>query len=199
MGLLSYIVAKSVTTAAKNSTIKAVANATTKVIESKANNRTEKDDVAIKNGKLFIKANRSSEDYRGKDVIEIAKEFLGSGFESVTLRPVNKLNEWSKKQYGKIQAVVINGKSEFLGIKKFPASSYILIEYLDFKKTTNLETYTYENCITPGTFHSIDDIENMHKDIKSVAPGKMRNYCAHCGAPILYEIAKFCSQCGKEV
>lgn len=134
MGLLGSIIAKGVTTAAKNSTIRAVGSAAATVIASKASSPSEKSDVVVKNGVVLIKPTRSSEDYCGESALEVAKELLGVGFESVTLKPVNTLSERAKKRYGEIDSISINGKDEFLGVKKVPASSYIVIEYLDFKK-----------------------------------------------------------------
>lgn len=55
MGLLGSIIAKGVVTAAKNSTIKAVGNATANVIATKASTSVEKDDIVVKNGVMLIK------------------------------------------------------------------------------------------------------------------------------------------------
>ena len=54
MGLLGSIIAKGVATAAKNSTIKAVGDATANVIATKASTSAEKDDIVVKNGVMLI-------------------------------------------------------------------------------------------------------------------------------------------------
>ncbi len=133
MGLLGGIIAKGVMTAATNSTIKAVGNAAATVIATTANNRSEKDDIVAKNGVILIKPTRASGDYCGENALEIARELLGAGFESVKLKPINRLSERAKKRYGEIESISINGKDDFMGMKKVPASSYIVIEYLDFR------------------------------------------------------------------
>lgn len=197
MGLLGNIIAKGVVTAARNSTIKAVGNATATVINAK--NQTEKEDVVVKNGTVFIKPTRSSEDYRNKNALDIAQELLGIGFESVTLKPINKLSEWSKKKYGKIESISINGKNEFLGIKKIPASSYILIEYLDFKDDVSKEVYSDIKSIKPGMVCSIAEIAAMINKEDRNAIKTLAKFCPYCGKPISYESARFCSSCGKEL
>lgn len=199
MGLLGSIIAKGVVTAARNSTIKAVGNATATVIEAKAKNQTEKEDVVVKNGTMFIKPTRSSEDYCDKNALDIAQELLGIGFESVTLKPVNKLGEWSKKRYGKINSISINGKNDFLGIKKVPASSYIVIEYLDFKMNVSQEVYTNLKRITPGVICSVSEIVAMSQQENITASDNFEKYCSYCGKAIPNEEAKFCSHCGKEI
>lgn len=197
MSLLSGIIAKGVLTAAKNSTIKAVGSATVGIIDATARKQQGKEDVVIKNGTTFIKPTRSSENYLGKNASDIAQELLGIGFESVTLKPVNKLNDWAAKRYGKIVSISINGKSDFMGVKKVPASSYILIEYLDFKKNAKAEAYANVTPINAGTIRNASEIHSSQRGghINNVAEAK--KFCSYCGIPVSLADAKFCSNCGK--
>lgn len=107
MGLLGSIIATKVLTTAKNSTIRAVGDAaatvTATVISTVAKTATEKGDVAVKSGILLIKPTRSSEEYYGENALEIAKELLGTGFESITLKPVKELRERAVKKIRKYQ------------------------------------------------------------------------------------------------
>ena len=122
MGLLGSIIAKGIVTAATNSTIKAVGDAVGNVAESvivaKASNPTEQNIIMVKNEVTLIKPTRTSEDYCGENAMDIVRELIGAGFENVMLKPVHNLNEKSKKRYGEIESISINGKEDFLGIKK---------------------------------------------------------------------------------
>ncbi len=197
MGLLGGIIAKGVVTAARNSTIRAVGAATANVIATKAANKEEKDDFVIKEGKLFIKPTRSSEAYYRENAVDIAQELLGVGFESVTLKPIKKLGEWSKKRYGEIESITINGKSEFLGMKKVPVSSYIVIEYLDFKGSVSQEVYKNQERIIPGVMNSVTEKAKLAQ--KETNEGSYKNYCSNCGKQIMNKEARFCANCGKEL
>ena len=86
MGLLSYIIAKGVQTAAAKSIIKTVGYTTLDVIDATAKKNAQKDDAVVKKGKLYIKPTRSSEKYNGASAFEVVQELLGVGFESVTLK-----------------------------------------------------------------------------------------------------------------
>ena len=195
MGLFGYIVAKGVETAAKKVTIETLENATVNILAATAQNQSSKDDSVLKNGKLYIKPTRSSEDYTYQNALEIAKELLGAGFESVELKAIKKLGERSIKRYGEIQSVSINGKTDFLGIKKVPASSYIVIEYLDFKNSINLNIYQQVMYIKPGIIQNHTIIESNFADDNS----NLKKFCCYCGKPIQNANAKFCSICGKEI
>ena len=193
MGLLGNIIAKGVMTAARNSTIKAVGDVAVNVIATKTSNSVEKEDVIEKNGVILIKPTRSSESYCGENALEIAKELLGIGFESVTLKPVNTLNERNRKRYGEIQSVSINGKEEFLGRKKVPASSYIIIEYYDFKKNVDLEVYKGVVKIIPGIMKRNSEQENNE------ASSSLKKFCPYCGIKMTIAGAKFCTNCGRRI
>lgn len=198
MGLLGSIIAKGVVTAARNSTIRAVGDAATTVIATKASSSAEKDDIVVKNGVMLIKPTRSSNDYCGENALEIAKELLGAGFENVTLKPVKVLSERAKKRYGEIESISINGKDEFLGIKKIPASSYIVIEYSDFKKNVDARVYTSVAKITPGIMKRIDLQTGIQKN--DIAPeNEAKKFCPYCGAALSVANAKFCSNCGHAI
>lgn len=198
MGLLSGIIAKGVITAAKNSTIRAVGDAAANVIATKANSLAEKDDVVVKNGVMLIKPTRSSDDYCGENALEIAKELLGIGFESITLKPVQTLNERAKKRYGEIKSISINGKNEFLGIKKVPVSSYIVIEYSDFKKNVDPGVYASVTKITPGIMNCIEAQASIPEN--SVTPmSETKRFCPYCGTALSVADAKFCSCCGNAI
>ena len=198
MGLLGNLIAKSVSTALTNSTIKTVSNAAVDVIVANAQKREGKEDTVIKNGVMYIKPTRMSEDYLGDNVIDIAQELLGVGFESITLKPIEKLGERATKKYGQVQSVSINGKDEFLGVKRVPASSYIVIEYLDFRDDVDPEVYAKIKPIIPGVIHSFADIEAMSHKNKAPQSG-VKKYCSYCGEQIQNDNARFCSACGKEI
>ena len=147
---------------------------------------------------MLIKPTRSSEDYCGENALEIAKELLGAGFENVTLKPVKVLSERAKKRYGEIKSISINGKAEFLGIKKVPASSYIVIEYSDFKKNVDAGVYTSVAKIVPGIMNRTDLQVNIQKS--KVSPeDEVKNFCPYCGAALSVADAKFCSSCGHAI
>ena len=196
MGLFGSIIAKGVTTAAKNSTIRAVGSAAATVIASKANNASEKSDIVVKNGVVLIKPTRSSEDYCGESAVEVAKELLGVGFESVTLKSVNTLSERAIKRYGKINSISINGKNEFFGVKKVPASSYIVIEYLDFKKKVNPAVYASVTRIVPGIMKRNESQVSTQENNDIALNGGVKRFCPYCGIAISIAGAKFCSGCG---
>lgn len=196
MGLLGNIIAKGVVTAAKNSTIKAVGDAAATVITAKVNTPTEKDDIVVKNGVILIKPTRSSDDYCGENALEIAKELLGVGFESITLKSVKTLSKRAKKRYGEIESISINGKDNFLGIKKVPSSSYIIIEYADFKNNVDAEVYESVAKITPGIINRTESQVSIQEN--NVTPAcETKKFCPYCGAALSVVGAKFCSSCGK--
>ncbi len=206
MGLLGSIIAKGVTTAATNSTIKAVGNAAATVIATGASKSSTKEDVAVKNGVVLIKPTRSSDDYCGENALEIARELLGAGFESVTFKPRNSLSERAKKRYGEIEMVSINGKDNFAGVKKVPASSYIVIEYLDFKKNVDPSVYASVERIYPGVLSRIAPTPAIQQEpVRSIQPKVERTetvtkkFCPFCGTAIAVAGAKFCISCGKQI
>ena len=198
MGLLGSIISKGVATAARNSTIKAVGNAAASVIVTKTNASAEKDDIFVKNGVMLIKPTRSSDDYCGENALEIAKELLGVGFESITLKPIKILSERAKKRYGEIESISINGKDEFLGIKKVPSSSYIVIKYSDFKNTVDAGVYASVAKITPGIMNRAESQTSIQDN--NVAPvSETKKFCPYCGTALSVADAKFCSCCGKAI
>lgn len=198
MGLLGSIIFKGVVTAAKNSTIRAVGDAAANVIDTKTSTSAEKDDIVFKNGVMLIKPTRSSDDYCGENALEIARELLGVGFESITLKPVKTLSERAKKRYGEIESISINGKDEFLGIKRVPSSSYIVINYSDFKKNVDVGVYTSVTKITPGIMNRTEPQVSIQG--KNVAPvSETKKFCPYCGTVLLVANAKFCSCCGNAI
>ncbi len=200
MGLLSAIILKGVTTAARNSTIKAVGRATTEVMVAKALATEPKEDAVIKCGKLYVAPTRSSDDYRNQNAVHITQELLGAGFENITLKAIKKLPEYSFKKYGKISAISINGNDTFLGIKKVLSSSHIVIEFLDFKDNIPLETYSKVEYVPVGTIHNFDDLETFQKEQNVTCPAaNTKHFCGYCGAAIITQNAKFCTTCGKSI
>ena len=206
MGLLGSIIAKGVATAATNSTIKAVGNAAATVIATGASKSSTKEDVTVKNGVVLIKPTRSSDDYCGENALEIARELLGAGFESVTFKPIYTLSERAKKRYGEIELVSINGKDTFVGVKKVPASSYIVIEYLDFKKKVDPSVYASVQKINPGVFTGVAPTSAIQQVVESTVQPKgvqtepiTKKFCPYCGTAIAVTGAKFCIGCGKEI
>lgn len=206
MGLLGGIIAKGVTTAATNSTIRAVGNAAATVIATSASKSSTKEDVTVKNGVVLIKPTRSSDDYRGENALEIAKELLGAGFEGVTFKPRNTLSERAKKRYGEIEVVSINGKDTFVGVKKVPSSSYIVIEYLDFKKNVDSSVYTSVQKINPGVFSRVAAIPAIQQEPEANVQPKVvqaktatKKFCPYCGTAVAVAGAKFCIGCGKQI
>lgn len=198
MGLLGSILFKGVATAARNSTIRAVGNAATNVIATKTSASAEKDDIVVKNGVMLIKPTRSSDDYCGENALEIARELLGVGFESITLKPIKTLSERAKKRYGEIESISINGKDEFLGIKKVPSSSYIVIEYSDFKNTVDAGVYASVAKITPGIMNRTELQRSIQEN--NVTPvSETKKFCPYCGASLSMDGAKFCPYCGNAI
>lgn len=164
MGLIGNLIAHGVVTAARNSTINTIGNAAATVITSASSaaskKKAEKDDIMIKNGITLIKPTRSSEEYIGANALDIAQELLGAGFDSVKLSPIYKLGETAKKKYGKITSISINGKTDFLGVKRIPVSSHIVIEYLEFKKGVSQNAYANVERITSGVMNNVNKTEN---------------------------------------
>ena len=198
MGLIGNLIAKGVATAATKSVIKTVGNTTVDVIAATAQKQAQKDDAVERNGKLYIKPTRSSEDYLGENAYDVVQELLGVGFESVTLKSVKKLGERATKKYGNIKSISINGNSEFLGIKRVPASSHIVIEYLDFKEDVSSTVYTNVTRLKTGKISSSEEIEySSHKS--KVTQSAAKSFCPYCGQKIRNENARFCSACGREV
>ena len=199
MGLLGELLSKSVTTAARNATIRTVGDVTKEVIAVTAQNRVPKDDAVVKKGKLYIRPTRPSENYYNEDVLEITTELLGAGFESVTIKPVKKLNERAAKKYGKIQSIKINGFEEFPRILRVPASAQIIIEYLEFKDGVSMSAYATVKRIKPGTIYGAKDIECLEQKNNVPVLGKVKGFCVYCGEPIKKEGARFCASCGKPI
>ena len=197
MGLLGHIITKGVTTAARNSTIKAVGNAATQVMVAKANNSLENENMVVKNGVVLIKPTRSSSGYSGRNALEIARELLGVGFYSVTLMPENILSERVKRRYGEIRTISINGKKDFQGIKKVPATSYIVIEYSDFKQNVDPSIYSYVERIIPGVMNRMGSQAQSNIPEMVVAPTSApKRFCPYCGTSLMVEGARFCTSCG---
>ena len=211
MGLLGNIIAKSVITAARNSTIKAAGIATATVIDAAVNTRAAKEDIALKNGTVLIKPTRPKENYIGENAVEIARELLGRGFENVTLKPVEKLAPKAAKKYGRITDISINGNYDFRSNKKIPASSYIVIEYLEFKAGSGPEVYANVEWIGPGVKHSVSDLDPIqtvnYLPARSYMPAQpymlaqpaAKRFCAYCGQQLQYAEAKYCSACGAKL
>lgn len=202
MGLLGNIIAKGVATAATNSIIKTVGktvgDTTVGIIGATAQKQAQKEDAVIKNGTLYIKPTRSSEDYLGESAFDVVQELLGVGFESVTLKPIKKLSERAIKKYGNIKSISINGNNEFLGIKRVPASSHIIIDFLDFKEDVSRTVYTNVRRLKTGKIQDIEDLEYTSQKSKSTQ-NILKSFCPYCGEKVLQEQAKFCSSCGKEI
>lgn len=153
---------------------------------------------------MLIKPTRSSEDYCGANVLEVVQELFGVGFNNITLKPICKLTEWSRKKYGKIVTITINGNSDFLGLKKIPATSFIIIEYMDFKPNVNPQIYEGIKCITPGKVYCDEKIESITTSTgEDISSSNISNdeklFCAYCGKQIKNKEAKYCSYCGKEI
>lgn len=153
MGILSYVIAKGVKTAAKNATIKATAAAVVTVAGGIATAtvaaQKNKEDVIVKDGVKFVRPTRASEEYLGANALDVVQELLGVGFEKVTLRPKAKLGAWSWKKYGQIESISINGNRSFRGVKRVPATAHIVVEYLEFKDTVDQEAYKKVEKINP--------------------------------------------------
>ena len=197
MGILGYLIVKGTQTAAKNATIAAVGSAAANVLSAASQIHVNKEDSAVKNGVLYIKPTRSSDEYYGKDVSEIVQELLGNGFENISLKPVKKLGQFSAKKYGLISSISIGGNNSFSKSKKMPASSYIVIEYLDFKETVDKAIYGRVERIVPGKVQHTQPAEVKVQLINSTAENC--KYCCYCGQPITNAGARFCGSCGKEI
>ena len=197
MGLFSTIIVKGVTTAATKSIIKTVGNTTLDVIAATAQQQALKDDAVEKNGRLYIRPPRSSEDYLGENAFEVLQELTGAGFENVTLKPIKKLSNRATKKYGNIESISINGNNEFLGVKRVPATSYIVIEFLDYKEDIDHTTYASVNPIKAGLMQSISNFEETFQ--KNPIKHLSKSFCPYCGEKVLNEKSRFCTACGKEL
>ncbi len=194
MGLLTSLIIKGVTTAAAKSTIKTVGKTAIEVIDAKSKSEAQKDNSVVKNGILHIKPPHPSEEYLDKNALDVSIELLGVGFESVELKAVKKLGERGINKYGNVRSISINGDKDFFGIRKVPASSHIVIEFLDFKDGLNPETYTKVKRLKTGKICSINDLEDKSNNISNA-----KRYCIYCGEPITNGNAKFCFACGKAI
>ncbi len=200
-----------VKSAARNTTIKVAGAVATGLIVSAHALKQNKADVEVKNGKTFIHPTRDDEDYCGENVIEIVKELSGAGFDNIEIKPVKTLGRFSAKKYGQVNAVSINGKKSFSTLKKFLDSSFIIIEYLDFKDSAQLV-----GNITPGKwngrkiepYHLPESINNSDNDIiYDAGDGGFNNnindisinYCSNCGAKIENTDDHFCASCGQSI
>ena len=212
MGIIGNLIVKGASTAAKNSTIRAVGSATASVISATANNRAEK---KANNGTITIYPSRPYGEYYGKNALDIAQELLGVGFQNIGLKPNKSLSEFSKRKYGKISFISINGKRDFRETHKFPVSAFVVIEYFDFKNEVNQTAYSNSIRIIPGVIHSFADIEAMSRGSNSYttsAPYSVsydtpnstpnatkKKFCTRCGHPIPSQTSKFCSHCGEPI
>lgn len=197
MGLLSYIIAKSVKTVAINSTIRTVGKVATNVISANSKNTNKNEDVTIKKEITFIKPTRSYEYYYDKNTLDIVKELFGAGFESITLKPIYKLSERAKAKYGMLESISINGDIEFSRNKKVPSTAYIVIEYADFKSNVDASVYNNIRKITPGTI-SRNEFQHSNQKNEPVTTSEIKKFCSYCGNRLEAE-AKFCSCCGEKV
>ena len=194
MGLLGYIIA----TVAAKSIIKTVGSTTIDVIDATAKKQAEKESAVVKNGKLYVKPTRPSENYLNDNAYDVVQELLGAGFESVTLKPVKKLSERAVKKYGNIKSITINGNSNFLGVRRIPATSHIIINFLDFKDGVSRTVYEKVKKLKTGRIQSIEELEgNPSRGTSQKSSSK--SFCPYCGEKIFNEEAKFCSACGKEI
>ena len=197
VGILKYLVVKSVSTAARNSTIKTVGKAAVDIIAANSHKPTVKESAVVKNGMLYLKPTRSSDDYIGADAYEIVQELLGAGFENITLKPVHTLSARGIKKYGKIVDITINGKDTFAGVRRIPCSSKIVIEHLDFKNSVDQSVYNQVQRLHPETVHSFSDLKGATK--RQTTPTNTKKFCPYCGTPIENQKAKFCTACGEEI
>ena len=89
-------------------------------------------------------------------------------------------------------------KVSFSKRKKVPASSYIIIEYLDFKKTVNVGVYTSVARIMPGIMNRNQmQVGVQEPGITSI--GEAKKFCPYCGSVLNITGAKFCAGCGKAI
>ena len=165
---------------------------------AKSRSESAKEDSIVKKGILYIKPTRSSDNYLNESAFDIVQELLGAGFESVTLKPVKKLSERAIKKYGNVKSISINGHSEFMGVKRVPASSLIVIEYLDFKSGVCRTVYDNVIPLKAGKIRSVEDLEMQSPQNKS-PKCISKAFCAYCGEKILDPNARYCFSCGKEI
>ncbi len=186
MGLLGKIAAIGATATAGIITAKALQN-------NKANNEEKN---------KFINATRDYKDYRGNDVLGVAKELLGAGFKNIELKPIKKLNVLSAKKYGKIDNITIGGNSNFSKNNKFQPFSSIVISYFDFNEYVDPCIYETVTRIEPGNWNIT---KNEHATISLESAPHQNNvytakkFCPFCGVQSQNEEAKFCFSCGKSI
>lgn len=220
MGLLGYIITKSI----QRATIRTIGHAAAEVVSAKANANTRRANAEtqkikaeiekINTGKravhtsttdesVRVKPPRSSEDYLDMDALLAVKELLGAGFVNITLKPERRLSKKSKR-YGKIRTISINGNSGFLGIRKVPTTSNVVITYSDFKNGIDEDAYTNVIRIVPGVVHCAADVAKMENPTLEIPEenntiDSIKRYCIYCGEPVTNVNAKFCYACGNEV
>lgn len=203
MGLLSYLVVKGMETASKKAVINAAGMATATVISATAQAKEGNPDSVVKNGVLYVKPNRNSEEYIGKGAITTVNELLGCGFEKVELKANKSIGSFGIKKYGKVKSVSINGKNEFFARKKVLSSAYVVVEYNDFKDSVDRSMLGKVEMIKPGIFESIINEETFitHKvNInQNNATTYETRYCMYCGKEINDSNAKYCCGCGREL
>lgn len=163
MGLFGQLISTGITTAAINSTIKVIGDAASKAISSLPDTEV----IAVGNaGPLLVKPTRPAEEYHGEKAIEMAKELVGVGFESVALQPVCTLGKLTKHSFGKVQSISINGKKEFKGIMPVPSSSYIVITYYDFKKNVDQDIIKKYRYNIPSVYRRGDELRSVNNSKK---------------------------------
>ena len=197
MGFISKIIVSEVVGAATSFATNAIKN---KMSENATTNEVEENiskNGIIKNGRLYLKPTRSKYDYIHENAIEIADELLDAGFENVTLSPIKKLNEGAIKKYGQIHKIMFNGRNEFDESKEIPASSTIVIEYLDFKTITP-NTYSNVSYISPGPVKKVKSATEVSNNT-STTTNNTNNLCIHCGFPIQNKNETFCGNCGGKI
>lgn len=187
MGLISKVIS----TAARNSTIKAVGQTAINVI-SAAKTKT---DSCNHN---HITATRNAIDYYEEYVMDVVRELLGARFENITLKSANKLNERSKNKYGLIESISIAGKYDFSKQTKFAKSSHIVIEFLDFKSKVNQNIYSSVTRIPNGAI-TIQSNETESYTTLKTSTCRPNKFCPYCGESITIDNAKFCSNCGESI
>ena len=137
MGILDSIMK----TVIANTIIETAGNVTEKVLEVSVQHETNR--IAkqeIKSSKsnssseiLMLKIPSSSDDYIGKNYMDVVGELNAYGYKNIVLMPKKDLfNGWLVKD-GEIEEITINGKEHFRKNAKFPSESRIVIVYHTFR------------------------------------------------------------------
>ena len=126
MKILGYLLGKAIVETAEEIAGKALDTA-----EKIARNKEE---IAVKNGIVYIKAPHNSGYYFDRNYLEVRDELIAFGFTNIVLLPQKDLIRGWLTKNGATAGVSINDKSSFTTKDKFRSDARIVITYHTFKE-----------------------------------------------------------------